>query len=93
MFEPERIEKIAEVLQEVSDAHKEAFAESGGSNPEWAHWFAEKIEERLNEALGADLDRQTIARLLEEAEQEHLITAPGREWPGYYAEFLIARAM
>lgn len=93
MFEPERIEKITELLKEASDAHAEAFADSGGSNSEWPSWFAERVEEQLNEILGTDLDRQAIATLLEEAEQEHLITSPGRDWPGYYAEFLIARAM
>lgn len=93
MFEPERIEKLAELLQQTSDAHQEAFAESDGANPEWPAWFAERIVEGFNDLLGSDLSESQIVVLLGEADQEHLITAPGREWPGYYAEFFIARAM
>ena len=92
MFEPERIEKLAELLKEASDAHAEAFAAEGGSDPEWPKWFAERIHEDLNEILGSRLEPERIATLLAEAEEEHLITSPGREWPGYYAEFLIAVA-
>lgn len=93
MFEPERIEKLTELLQQTDKAHGEAFAGTGGFNPEWPRWFAEQLREQLNEILGTDLDEGMIAALLEEAEQEHLMTSPGREWPGYYAEFFIARAM
>ncbi len=93
MFEPERIEELAELLRETSDAHQKEFASTAGANPDWAQWFAGRLREPLNEILGTDLDEEAIATLLDEAEQEHLITSPGRDWPGYYAEFFIARAM
>lgn len=93
MFEPERIEKLAELLQQTSEAHREAYAESDGADPEWATWFAGQLAEGFNALLGSELSESRIAGLLTEAEQEHLMTAPGREWPGYYAEFFIARAM
>jgi NAD(P)H-hydrate epimerase len=93
MFEPERIQKLAELLEQTSAAHREAFAESDGADPEWPAWFAGQIAEGFNELLGSELSESQIASLLSEAEQEHLMTAPGREWPGYYAEFFIARAM
>lgn len=93
MFEPERIEKLAELLQKTSAAHREAFAESEGADPEWAAWFAGQIMAELNRILGAQLAEGQIAVLLTEAEDEHLMTAPGRDWPDYYAEFFIARAM
>lgn len=93
MFEPERIENLIELFRETDDAHREAFAETGGSNPDWPRWFAAHMQESLNEILGTDLGRDGIATLLEEAEEEHLVTSPGREWPSYYAEFFIARAM
>lgn len=93
MFEPERIEKLARLLAETNDAHREAFASTGGANPDWPEWFAERLEAPLSEVFGKELERGAIAGLLEEAEQEHLMTAPGREWPPYYAEFLIARIM
>jgi len=93
VFDPERIEKLAELLQKTSEAHRAAFAESKGADPEWAAWFAGQMAAQLNELLGAQLAEGQIAVLLAEAEDEHLMTAPGREWPGYYAEFFIARAM
>jgi len=93
MFEPERIKKLAELLEQVSTAHREAFAETDGANPEWPAWFAGQIVEGFNEILGSELSEGQIAGLLSEAEQEHMMTAPGREWPAYYAEFFIARAM
>lgn len=93
MFEPERIEKLTDLLQRASDAHHEAFADTDGTDPDWAAWFAGQIAEGFNGLLGSELSEGQIAALLGEAEQEHLMTAPGREWPGYYAEFFIARAM
>lgn len=92
-FDPERIEKLGELFRETSEAHQEAFSDSDGADPEWPAWFAEQMGEALNELLGAQLDGERIAALLVEAEQEHLMTSPGREWPAYYAEFFIARAM
>ncbi len=93
MFEAERIEKLSELLREVSEAHKEEFARAGGVDPAWPHWFAERLEEPLAGALGRPTGREEIAQLLREAEEEHLITSPGRDWSAYYAEFLIARVM
>ena len=96
-FEPERIQAIAELLRQVSQAHREAFEESDGVDPEWAAWFAARLHETLEEALGEPprrpLSEGGLADLLAEAEQEHLITSPGRDWPSYYAEFLIARLL
>lgn len=92
-FEPERIEKLVELFRATSEAHGEAFAESDGVDPDWASWFANELVEPLNELLGSELDHGQIAALLAEAEQEHIITSPGREWPAYYADFFIARAM
>ena len=93
MFEPERIEKLAEILRQTNEAHSVAFASTDGANADWPGWFAERLEAPLNEILGTTLDRSEIATLLDEADQEHLITSPGREWPPYYAEFFIARVM
>lgn len=93
MFEPERIEKLAALLEKIAEAHREAFAATEGADADWPGWYAERLEEPLEAVLGKKLDRSAVATLLEEAEQEHLITAPGREWPAYYAEFLIARVM
>jgi hypothetical protein len=93
MFEAERIEALSELLRETSEAHAHEFADTDGSDSAWASWFAERLEGRLSEILEHELDRNRIATLLEEAEQEHLVTSPGRDWPSYYAEFFIARVM
>lgn len=93
MFEAERIEKLSELLRKTSEAHRAEYEGIDGVDGSWPLWFAERLEEPLGELLDAEVDRARIAALLEEAEQEHLITSPGRDWPAYYAEFFIARVM
>ena len=93
MFEAERIEKLSNLLRETSEAHREEHADTGGTDSEWPRWFAERMAEPLGEILDAEVEPERLARLLVESEDEHLITAPGRDWPGYYAEFLISRIM
>ncbi len=93
MFEAERLGKLAELLRKTSDSHAEAFAATGGADADWPHWFGDRLAEPLGELLGRSVEPGTLATLLEEAEQEHLMTSPGREWPAYYAEFLVSRVM
>lgn len=93
MFEAERIERLAGLLRKTSEAHAQEFAEAEGADSDWPRWFAARLEDSLTEILGRELDPGRIALLLAEAEEEHLITSPGRDWTVYYAEFLIARVM
>lgn len=92
-FDPERIEKLVELFRETSEAHSEQLDEPDAHDPEWTSWYAAHLREPLNELLGSELDQDRVAALLGEAEQEHVITSPGREWAAYYADFFIARAM
>ncbi len=93
MFEAERIEKLSKLLHETHDAHAKEFADVDGTDSNWPRWFAARLAEPLAEVLGRELAPERIATLLGEAEQEHLITSPGRDWAAYYAEFFIARVM
>ena len=38
---------LAKLLREVADAHHDAFAATGGEDPEWPRWYAARVMPHL----------------------------------------------
>lgn len=80
---------LAAMLREVGAAHYEAFAVEG-EDPEWPLWYADHLRENVVDVLDEDLTRSDIATLLSEAAAAHA-GASERDWPEFYAEYLLDR--
>lgn len=85
------INSLASLFQETAETHHHAFATTDGVDPEWPSWYAEHLQQNLNEALGATLTKSELVYLVIAAETERAQRAPGAQWPRYYAKFLLER--
>ena len=53
------------LLAEAGPAHHEAFAATGGKDPEWASWYAAYVQVRFDGLLGTGLAAARFQRALE----------------------------
>ncbi|MEN8614288.1 hypothetical protein ABFB09_03250 [Dehalogenimonas sp. THU2] len=82
---------ITELLTATGEAHHQAFISSGGEDPEWARWYATKLEPELSGKLTAPLSREDIACLLPLLEKERVLKEPQTGWAQYYARAIVER--
>jgi hypothetical protein len=83
-------ERIEGLLRETGRAHHEAFLETGGEDPEWPLWYAEYLQERLGELLGAEFTKSEIVYLVMTLEDMRTRSDPAADWARYYASVLAA---
>lgn len=82
---------LTDIFAEANRAHREAFVDAGGSDPEWPLWYAEHLVGRLNDVLRAHMTRSELCYLLVSADREMRTLAPGADWHQYYARFFADR--
>lgn len=81
---------LARLLREAAGAHRRAFADVEGRDPEWPAWYAAWLAPRLGGATGTvQLDPRQLPADLHAAEVDHRHRAPGVDWAEFYAEWLI----
>lgn len=78
---------IVHHLVGTAKAHHEA---TGGVNPRWARWYAERLIDDLNEALQSDMDLDELEQWLIEADRRYRAEPQTESWPKVYARWLIA---
>ena len=81
--------QLTELFREAGKAHHEAFAETGGADPEWPIWYADHLVERLRSRLTSQLTRSRIVYCLIAAEEERQSLAPDSPWADYYARHFV----
>lgn len=89
MAETEVRERVAELLQEVGEAHHLEFLHVGGEDPEWPLWYAERLHEGLSDLLDTYLTGDEVATALAEAERDRMEKDPSAEWAEYYAGWMV----
>ncbi len=82
-------DRIAELLQETSRAHHEAFAATDGADPDWPIWYAEHAGEKLAELFGMEFTKSRLIFCLMNADVEHQARASDIDWPEFYANELV----
>ena len=82
-------QRLAHLLREAGDAHHRAFVATDGVDPEWPLWYAGYLHEPLARLLATPLTRSEIVYLLIAAERAHAVEAPERDWPEFYASYLL----
>ncbi|MEM8899101.1 MAG: hypothetical protein AAGC85_13390 [Bacteroidota bacterium] len=76
-------QKLAELFLETGKAHHQAFLDTDGDDPEWPHWYAEYLKEKLPAMLGTQMTRSKIVYELIRLDEEGLPTA--LDWTQVYA--------
>lgn len=81
---------LAKLLSETCESHHEAFADSNGTDPDWAVWYAKHLMEN-KELRGCFGDKLTLAKLvysLMALDLEYTADKPSESWSQYYAKRL-----
>ncbi len=87
------LDRIAALLQEVSETHHVVFRIVDGDDPDWASWYADWLL-RLSELptlLGATPVRSELVYTLVALDKEFTAAQPSEPWPQFYARELVAR--
>lgn len=87
MSEPDPFTQLTHHLVSTAQAHHEA---TGGANPGWARWYAERLVDDVNDVLGSDMDVDELTGWLTEADRRYRDEPQDHSWPKAYAAWLIA---
>ena len=87
----DKIQAIANLLQQTGQAHHQAFIDTDGADDDWAIWYADYLFGKLDDLLDARLTRTQIVILMVDLDRLHKATAPGSNWARFYAKELVNR--
>jgi len=79
-------DKLAALFKETGHAHHEAYLATDGADAEWPLWYADYLEKRLPELLGASLTKSEIVYLMVLLSKQ---TPPDTDWTQYYAAYIV----
>ena len=84
--------QLSELFESTGHAHHAAYMDTDGIDPEWPIWYANHLIDKLREKIGApNLTKSELIYLIITADRQLQATAPGAEWPQFYAKFFIDR--
>ncbi len=85
MAQPDSFDEIVGYLVETAKAHHAA---TGGVNPKWARWYAERLLDDLNTALDVEMDVDELEAWLVAADRRYREEPQTVSWPKAYAAWL-----
>ena len=77
---------LVHLLVGTAKAHHEA---TGGANPDWAIWYAERVAPEANRLLGTELSLEDWGAWLTDADDRYRREEPDLSWPRAYATWAI----
>ena len=89
MAESERFDALVGSFVATARAHHEA---TGGVNPQWADWYANKLVDDVNEVVDAEMSSAGLSEWLVEADSRYRSEDQGVSWPKAYASWLLAES-
>ena len=87
----ELVDDIADLLDRTGRAHHEAFIQVDGADDDWAMWYAQYLQQPLNQRLGRQLSRTEIVRTLAELADDMQARFPDEDWKRMYAQGFVDR--
>jgi len=81
------LDRIAALLNEVSETHHGVYRITDGEDPDWATFYANWLVElsELDQALGAKPVRSELTYMLVRLDKEYAEQSPDEPWPQWYA--------
>ena len=89
MSDHNKLAELSELFRQTGEAHHQAFVATDGDDPEWAIWYAEYLQGRLEPFLAAPITRSRLVFCLIGADDEHRATESEVPWAEYYAQRFI----
>jgi hypothetical protein len=87
MADQDRIRQLGRLLGAAARDHHEAHG--GGPAPDWARWYAARIDGEIDEHVGFQPTVDQIAAWLTEADRRYRSEQPEIKWPYFYAELIL----
>jgi len=89
MTDPHLHAQLSRLIRDCEGAHRAAFAEANGKDPEWPLWYAEFLLQPLEKALDAEFHKSQLIYCLMNADFEHTARASDADWADFLASELI----
>ena len=86
MTEPDMATTLKGILVRTAQAHHAA---TGGTNPQWAEWYAEHMVEELNRAQDHQWTIADLAAWLTAADERYRADEQDVSWPHAYADWML----
>jgi hypothetical protein len=88
MADRDTVTQLGRLFGAVARDHHEA---TGGTNPDWARWYADHLLGQVDELVGYSPDVDEIESWLIEADRLYRAESPESRWPFFYAELILDR--
>jgi hypothetical protein len=87
------VDRIAVLLDEVSETHHRVFRITDGADDDWASWYADWLINlsELSQLLRVKPVRSELVYALVDLDKRYLREQPLEPWPQFYARDLAAR--
>ena len=85
--------KIAELLHQAGEVHHQVFADTDGSDDDWATFYSDWLlaHSELPRLLARRPIRSHLTSDLVEFDEEYSDARPSAPWPDWYAQRLVAK--
>ncbi len=81
---PDTTERLEQLFIDTGRAHHKA---TGGTNVDWAIWYADYLYEKIPSVLGRVIHRSELIYALMLLSKKQPVEAPEARWSRYYAEY------
>jgi len=87
------VTQIAQLLQQVGDVHHMVFADTEGSDDDWATFYSDWLltHSALPRLLARRPIRSHLTRDLVELDEQYTAASPSEPWPSWYAGRLVEK--
>ena len=89
MSDHSKLAELSELFRQTGEAHHQAFVATDGDDPEWAIWYADYLQARLEPFLAAPITRSRLVFCLIGADDEHRATESDATWPVSYTHLTL----
>jgi hypothetical protein len=86
MADRESVTQLGRLLAAAARAHHD---ETGGTNEQWADWYAARLEGEIDTHVGFSPKPDQIRDWLTSADAKYQAEAPETRWPFYYAQLIL----
>jgi hypothetical protein len=87
MADQDQIRQLGRLLGAAARDHHEAHG--AGPAPQWAEWYAARIEGEIGEHVGFEPTVDQVTEWLKEADRRYRSERPDVKWPYFYAELIL----
>lgn len=82
---------FVDLFDQASLAHRAAFAATNGEDRDWPIWYADYLQQPINQQMGINFDKSQLIYCLMDADFEHIARSPHARWSEFYADEFVER--